>query len=237
MEKKIKNLAYEKLSPEYKFIVDEVSKNMSEDAGIWRAGWQMPRMPESAITKKQYRGVNNFCLTLMAMAKGYGDHRWATFRQMEEKGWSFKKDEEGNSLGKGAGVPIEYFDLIDKQTGKKLDRSVFDGMTVEEKEEYFSNNVKPIRKYYRVFNGDVIDGIPALETKKLNPNEKVETVEKLLEYWNLNEAKIIYGSGQAFYRPKTDEIHLPNREKFFSMQEFYSTALHEMGIQRDTKHV
>ena len=229
MEKKIKNLAYEKLSPEYKFIVDEVTKNLAEGAGLWRAGWQMPRMPESAITKKQYRGVNNFCLTLVAMAKGYGDHRWATFRQMEEKGWGFKKDEEGNSLGKGAGVPIEYFDLIDKQTGKKLDRSVFDGMTVEEKEEYFSNNVKPIRKYYRVFNGDVIDGIPALETKELNPNEKVETVEKLLEYWNLNEAKIIYGSGQAFYRPKTDEIHLPNREKFFSMQEFYSTALHELG--------
>ncbi|MGN0804881.1 MAG: ArdC-like ssDNA-binding domain-containing protein, partial [Candidatus Coproplasma sp.] len=104
MEKKIKNLAYEKLSPEYKFIVDEVMKNLDEGAGLWRAGWQMPRMPESAITKKQYRGVNNFCLTLVAMAKGYGDHRWATFRQIEEKGWSFKKDEEGNSLGKGAGV-------------------------------------------------------------------------------------------------------------------------------------
>ena len=229
MEKKTKNLDYEKLSPEYKFIVDDVTKNLAEGAGLWRAGWQMPKMPESAITKKQYRGVNNFCLTLVAMAKGYGDHRWATFRQIEEKGWSFKKDEEGNSLGKGSGVPIEYFDLIDKQTGKKLDRTVLDGMTVEEKEEYFAKNVKPIRKYYRVFNGDLIDGIPAMETQEPDLNGKVETVEKLLEYWDTNESKIIYGSGQAFYRPKTDEIHLPNREKFFSMQEFYSTALHELG--------
>jgi antirestriction protein ArdC len=163
------------------------------------------------------------------MARGYGDHRWATFKQIEEKGWSFKTDEEGNSLGKGAGVSIEYFDLIDKTTGKKLDRSVLDGMTVEEKDEYFSKNVKPIRKYYRVFNGDVIEGIPAIEKMEINPMEKVDKVEELLDYWNDNEAKIVYGGTQAFYRPKTDEIHLPNRDKFFSMQEFYSTALHELG--------
>lgn len=34
MEKKIKNLAYEKLSPEYKFIVDEVSKNICSRCGV-----------------------------------------------------------------------------------------------------------------------------------------------------------------------------------------------------------
>ena len=189
----------------------------------------MPRVPESAISKKQYHGVNNFCLSLVAMARGYSDHRWATFKQMEEKGWSFKTDDEGNSLGKGAGVSIEYFELLDKETGKRLDRSVFNGMTAEEKDEYFSKNVRPIRKYYRVFNGDVINGIPALEKTEINPMERVERVEGLLDYWNENEAKIIYGGNQAFYRNSTDEIHLPNRETFFSMQEFYSTALHELG--------
>ena len=80
-----------------------------------------------------------------------------------------------------------------------------------------------------MFNGDVINGIPALEKTEINPMEKVDRVEQLLDYWNENEAKIVYGGSQAYYRPKTDEIHLPNREKFFSMQEFYSTALHELG--------
>ena len=229
MEEKTTNNAYDKLTPQRKQIVDEVLKNLEEGTGLWKAGWNLPKVPESAITKKQYHGVNNFFLSLVAMARGYGDHRWATFKQIEEKGWSFKTDEEGNSLGKGAGVSIEYFDLIDKTTGKKLDRSVLDGMTVEEKDEYFSKNVKPIRKYYRVFNGDVIEGIPAIEKMEINPMEKVDKVEELLDYWNDNEAKIIYGGTQAFYKPKTDEIHLPNRDKFFSMQEFYSTALHELG--------
>ena len=117
---------------------NKILKNLEEGTGLWKAGWNLPKVPESAITKKQYHGVNNFFLSLVAMARGYGDHRWATFKQIEEKGWSFKTDEEGNSLGKGAGVSIEYFDLIDKTTGKKLDRSVLDGMTVEEKDEYFS---------------------------------------------------------------------------------------------------
>ena len=229
MEEKTNNNLYDKLTPQRKLIVDEVLKNLEEGTGLWKAGWNMPRVPESAITKKQYHGVNNFCLSLVAMARGYSDHRWATFKQMEEKGWSFKTDDEGNSLGKGAGVSIEYFELLDKETGKRLDRSVFNGMTAEEKDEYFSKNVRPIRKYYRVFNGDVINGIPALEKAEINPMERVERVEGLLDYWNENEAKIVYGGNQAFYRNSTDEIHLPNRETFFSMQEFYSTALHELG--------
>ena len=229
MEEAIKQVDYEKLTPQRKFLFDEVMKNLDEGAGIWKAGWSMPKVPESAITKKQYHGINNVTLSLVAMSRGYGDYRWVTFNQMQEKGWTFKTDEEGNSLGKGAGVSIEYFDLIDKQTGKRLDRSVLDGMTIEEKNDYFTHNVKPIRKFYRVFNGDVINGIPALEKTEINPMEKVDRVEKLLDYWNENEAKIVYGGSQAYYRPKTDEIHLPNREKFFSMQEFYSTALHELG--------
>ena len=229
MEEAIKQVDYEKLTPQRKFLFDEVMKNLDEGAGIWRAGWSMPKVPESAITKKQYHGINNVTLSLVSMSRGYGDYRWVTFNQMQEKGWTFKTDEEGNSLGKGAGVSIEYFDLIDKQTGKRLDKSVLDGMTIEEKNDYFAQNVKPIRKFYRVFNGDIINGIPALEKTEINPMEKVDRVEQLLDYWNENEAKIVYGGSQAYYRPKTDEIHLPNREKFFSMQEFYSTALHELG--------
>ena len=40
---------------------------------------------------------------------------------------------------------------------------------------------------------------------------------------------IVYGGSQAFYRTDTDEVHLPERADFKSMQEFYSTALHEIG--------
>jgi len=47
----------------------------------------------------------------------YTDYRWVTFKQMMDRDWTFKTDAEGNSVGKGKGVPIEFFELIDKRTG------------------------------------------------------------------------------------------------------------------------
>lgn len=235
MEEKMKNSSYDKLTPQKRQIIDEVMGNLENDNGIWRPGWGMPGVPVSGVSNKPYRGVNNFTLTLTAMARQYSDPRWLTFNQMKEKGWKFKTDEEGKSLGRGAGVSVEFFELRDKETGKCFDSKTLDGMTVEEKEEYLRDNVRPIRKYYTVFNGDVIDGIPEREKRSVNPNDKVDRVENLLDYWSSNEAKIVYGGQDAYYRISADEIHLPEREKFFSMQEFYSTALHELG--HSTGHV
>ena len=229
MEAKERNKAYDKLTPQRKQIVDEVIKNLESGVGLWQPGWSMPSVPESAITGKKYRGVNNFLLSIISMQRQYSDPRWATFNQIKDKNWSFKTDEEGRSLGKGAGVSIEYFEMRDKETGKPFDRKVLDGLTAEEKEDYIKDHVRPIRKYYTVFNGDVIEGIPAIEKREINANDKVERVENLLSFWSENEAKIIYGGQDAYYRISADEIHLPDRERFFSMQEFYSTALHELG--------
>lgn len=224
-----KNRAYEKLTPQRKVLVDMVMKNLENGTGLWQQGWKPSGVPKSAATGKPYRGVNNFFLTLIAMSQGYSDNRWVTFNQMKERDWHFKTDEEGNSVGKGKGVSVEFFEFRDRETKKAFDRSVLDGMTADEKEEYMKKNVYPLRKYYTVFNGDLIDGIPQREKHELNPNEQAERAEKILRYWSENESKIIYGGSQAFYRPSTDEIHLPERNDFYSMQEFYSTALHEIG--------
>ena len=72
----------------------------------------------SAITGKRYNGVNRLFLSAATMERGYSDNRWLTYNQMQEKGWDFKRDEEGNSLGKKAGVSIEYFSLYDKSTSR-----------------------------------------------------------------------------------------------------------------------
>ena len=178
-----KNAAYEKLTPQRKQLVDKVMENLEKGNLFWTQGWVSSGAPESAITGKKYRGINNLFLSLIAMSENYGDNRWATFKQMEEKGWTFKKDEEGNSLAKGKGASIEYYEMRDKETKRRFDRSVLDGMTASEQQEYMDKN----------------------------------------------EAKIIYGGSRAFYRTDTDEVHLPERADFKSMQEFYSTALHEIG--------
>lgn len=224
-----KKSAYDKLTPERKQLVDEILNNLQNNKSLWRQGWHVTGAPVSAISGKRYNGVNRLFLSAAMMQRGYSDNRWLTFRQMEEKGWSFKRDAEGNSMGKNAGVAIEFFEFRDRATKKPFDRSVLDGMTAAERDDYMEENVYPIRKYYRVFNGDVIEGIPARERRALDPSGKSKRAESILQFWSDNEAKIIYGGDSAYYLNATDEIHLPEREKFVNMPEFYSTALHEVG--------
>ena len=228
-ENETKSGAYEKLTPQRKQLVDQVLANLDKGKLLWTQGWVAAGAPESAVTGKKYRGINNLYLSLVAMAENYGDNRWATFRQMEEKGWTFKKDEEGHTLGKGKSVSVEYYEMRDKETKRRFDRSVLDGMTFDEQREYMDKNVYWLRKFYRVFNCSLMDGVPAKEMPMIDVNDRIEKAEAILDYWNANESKIVYGGSQAFYRPSTDEVHLPEREKFKSTQSFYDTALHEIG--------
>lgn len=228
-ENETKSSAYEKLTPQRKQLVDQVLANLEKGNLFWTQGWVAAGAPESAVTGKKYRGINNLYLSLVAMAENYGDNRWATFRQMEEKGWTFKKDEEGHTLGKGKSVSVEYYEMRDKETKRRFDRNVLDGMTFDEQREYMDKNVYWLRKFYRVFNCSLMDGVPAKEMPMIDVNDRIEKAEAILDYWNANESKIVYGGSQAFYRPSTDEVHLPEREKFKSTQSFYDTAFHEIG--------
>ena len=230
-----KKSVYDKLTPQRRKLYDTLMSNMENDNSIWRQGWRVKGAPVSAISGKRYNGVNRLFLTAATMERGYSDNRWLTYNQMKEKGWEFKRDEEGNSLGKNAGVPIEYFSLYDKETKKPFDRNALDGMTESERDDYMDENVIALRKYYCVFNGDIIDGIPEREKYKLDANGKNSRAEGILQYWSDNESKIIYEGDNAFYRRITDEIHLRERNAFESLSEFYSTALHE--VAHSTGHV
>ena len=224
-----RSTAYDRLTPQRKQLVDAILANLERGTGLWKQGWVGGEVPVSAITGKRYNGINRIFLLLAAMEKGYSDNRWLTYKQMEDKGWHFKTDEEGRSLGKGAGVAIEYFELRDKETKQPFDRHTLDGMTAEERADYMDENVYPLRKYYRVFNGDVIEGIPERKKGEHDATGYNARAEALIEYWSDTESPIRYGGSAAFYSPKTDDIHLPQKEDFVDMPEYYSTALHEIG--------
>lgn len=80
----------------------------------------------------------------------------------------------------------------------------------------------------RVFNAMQIDGLPALVLPAPRPEPDVhQACEAVL---NDSGAEIHHdGGNQAFYRPMTDSIHLPQRNTFHSASGYYATALHELG--------
>ena len=76
-----KNAAYEKLTPQRKQLVDKVMENLEKGNLFWTQGWVSSGAPESAITGKKYRGINNLFLSLIAMSENYGDNRLGRFCQ------------------------------------------------------------------------------------------------------------------------------------------------------------
>ena len=227
--------AYERLTPQRKLLMDAVLKNLDSGGGLWKQGWAGGGAPVSAITGKSYNGVNRLSLMLAASERGYSDNRWMTFKQMEDKGWSFKRNAEGKSLGRNAGVAIEYFELRDKETKQPFNRHTLDGMTADERNEYMEENVYPLRKYYRVFNGDVIEGIPALGRNEVDESGYNQRAQDLINTWSDTECPIVHGGSMAYYNPVNDEIRLPRRESFVDLPEYYSTALHEIGHSTGAK--
>lgn len=225
----IRKTTYEKLTPQRKILVDQVLNNLEKGTGLWTQGWSNSGVPVSAITGKAYRGVNNVFLTLVSMREGYTDNRWLTYKQMTDKGWTFKTDAEGKSLGKGKGVSVEFFEIRDRLTKQPFSKSSIAHLEPDERYDYIKENVYTIRRFHYVFNGSLVEGIPEKEKKTIDPKDRVERADNIIQYWSEHEAKIRYGGDEAYYRLRTDSIQLPLESDFVDMQEFYSTALHEIG--------
>ncbi len=90
-----------------------------------------------------------------------------------------------------------------------------------------------VLKSFRLFNLDQIDGIEAPATEARPAFVALEAAERIL---SASQAQIQIGGTQAFYRRSDDTIHLPERERFTSVENFYAVALHEMTHSSGAKH-
>ena len=199
-----------------KSVADMFVKGLSEEGLNWKQGWATTGELRNAVSNRHYRGLNEFYLKLVSMVHGYKDPRWMTFNQIRDEGYHLEKGSKG--------AKVEYwfpFDTIKKKgvSFEEKERLIKEG---ERKKEDFSL----VAKYYTVFNGDNISGLPEIELPK-NEIEPSVVLEQIFRGMNVE----IYNDGEdrAFYRPSTDDIHLPLPEVFSSDNEYNAVAFHELG--------
>lgn len=199
-----------------KSVADMFVKGLSEEGLNWKQGWATTGELRNAVSNRHYRGLNEFYLKLVSMVHGYKDPRWMTFNQIRDEGYRLEKGSKG--------AKVEYwfpFDTIKKKgvSFEEKERLINEG---ERKKEDFSL----VAKYYTVFNGDNISGLPEIELPK-NEIEPSVVLEQISRGMNVE----IYNDGEdrAFYRPSTDDIHLPLPEVFSSDNEYNAVAFHELG--------
>ena len=209
-----------KLSSEKQELVNEILEMIKNDSLSWKKVWKSLEAPNNPVTDKKYRGTNNVRLLVSSAKHKFKDPRWVTFNQARQKGWKVKKGEKA--------TPIYYYQLTDRKTKKAFISEMVENMSEKDRNDYFMNNVYYLTKKYSVFNGEQLEGIEKYrENIRYDSAGRNEILEKMIDS---SEAEIIYDQlDRAFYSPGKDTIHLPERERFNSIEELYSVALHEMA--------
>lgn len=209
---------YAKTKEFRKQVADNFIKGLSEEGLEWKKGWADKGPMRNGVSGKVYRGINQFTLQAVSMMRGYNDPRWMTFKQIQNG--------DNLHLTKGSkGVRVEYWFPIDKieqksVTYKEMNELIKSGE--REREDFF---MKP--KYFVVFNGSCIEGLPEFKLEQ-NPDVKpAQAVEMLSK--SMNVPILHDGGDNAFYRRSTDSIHLPEPSAFKSSEMYNAVALHELA--------
>jgi antirestriction protein ArdC len=199
-------------------IAQELIKHLEKGTAPWQKPWSPADgndLPHNPTTGNAYSGGNTLTL-MMAMRN---DPRWMTYKQAQDIGAQVRKGEKGMPIVK----MITHKTITERDSNGKPKRNQ-DGETIK-------HHIKldmPIFKYYSVFNGEQIDGLPEWERNAKEQDwQDIERAENILKASGANIAH--YAQNRAFYRSSEDKIYLPHKEQFPSADNYYSTALHELG--------
>lgn len=205
-----------KLSKTREQLIRMYIESLEEEKIPWRKRWNSSSN-KNGITNTDYKGVNQLLLSVVASQEHYNDNRWLTYFQIKEKGYKLKKS-------KGKGVPIEFWSVYDIVNKKRIDISEYEKLIEKypEKKDYY----KLFCSVSYVFNADLIEGIPAVETNK---NMKTVEIPSFISnvIKNLGVKYSEHGN-RAYYSPLTDEVVLPPKEEFIDQYSYFATQLHEL---------
>lgn len=185
-------------------IVDAIEQGIRQDRPpLWRGQGGAQAIPHNFHTGKRYRGINVLTLWIAANARAYGSGAWLTYRQAEALGGHVRKAEKA--------VPVVYYQPVESQ---RIDTA--------SGEEETHHGI--LLKTYWLFNLDQIEGIEA----PLPTSSEFRGIDIAEQVIAGSGAVIVEGGTKAFYRPSTDEISLPSRNRFSRAESFYAVALHEL---------
>lgn len=204
-------------------------KALDESPLEWHKAWQSSNTGRAvnAINGKTYKGINAFWLKMREDEQNFADNRWATFKQVQEKGWKVKRGSRGSK--------VEFYMIMDSLKKKAMPWSEYSKLTEEQKSEEIIKDGKKTYRYrltskiYTVFNGSQIEGIPELKIhRRYNDITPDEVVKKVSEGMGVTFNEVENGTS-AFYSPVGDYVSIPSASQFDSDYDYSATALHELG--------
>ena len=182
----------------YDIVTERILSELEKGEVPWRKPWRtLP--PANLISKRHYRGVNFFLLSLA----GYGSQYWLTYRQAQSLGGNVRKGEHGTK------IVFWKFDKYETETA--------DGETEKRPSAFL--------RYYVVFNLEQTEGLKALLA--LPPANPIESAETIVA--GMPNPPAFEQDFRASYIPSKDTVTMPSRTAFEFSAEYYSTLFHELA--------
>ena len=197
----------------YTRITDRIIADLERGVRPWMKPWSA-KNAEGRINQplrvngERYRGINVLILWSEALANGYTNSVWMTFRQAIELGGHVRRGEHGTVV-----VFASKFQKVETtDEGEEIARTI------------------PFLRGYTTFNVGQIDGLPDrfYHPTDVHPLPSVERVADAEEFVVNTAADIRHGGIEAFYAPSTDRIQMPMFESFCDAQAYYGVLLHEL---------
>lgn len=201
--------------PFHERVAENLIDKLQQGTAPWQKPWvagQGSFMPVNPTTGKRYKGINAMYL----MAQGFDDARWMTYKQAAGMDAQVRKGESGTQ--------IQYWKFSEEELKRDAQGKPVMGQDGQPAKIVIKLE-RPRVFFATVFNAEQIDGLPPVikQEHTWNALERAETI------LSASGAAIHHGGDGAFYRPGTDSIHLPGREAFPTADNYYATALHELG--------
>ncbi len=201
----------------YSIVTERIIEKLEAGTIPWHKPWRSIGAPQNLVSKKSYRGINVWLLTM----QGYISPYWATLRQINELGGRVRKGEKS--------TPVVFWRIY--VDGVEV-RANSDQHEPEHEQEEGQGRRRFVLRYYSIFNTEQCE-LPASVSEKLAfPEQRqldpIEACEKILTGMP-NPPEIVHAGDQAFYSPITDRITMPPRGLFENAEEYWSTFWHEAG--------
>lgn len=185
----------------YDMVTERILEQLEQGIIPWHKPWTGTAGAWSRSTGRAYSLLNQWWLPA---------GEYATFKQIQEAGGKVKKGEKGHQV-----VFWKLQKIEEEVDGEKALKTI------------------PILRYYTVFNINQCEGIEQKYHKDEveNHNEPIAELEAIKnDYLKRSGVKLAHKKqDRAYYQPAFDGIVLPLVEQFDSIEEYYSTAFHEMA--------
>jgi antirestriction protein ArdC len=221
----------------YQEITDKIIEEMEKENLPWQKGWDEKMgatilcRPINPISGFPYtKGNAVYLASIGREIDGGKDPRFCSFKAAEKKGWSVRKGAHGFGITQGFKATKDRFGMpLPPEDWHWTSRIsvVFHAsqLCVHEKIlDAAGNQLKDEKGKPMVVEKDIPAFVQAIGYTHA---EQMDIAEHML----VRSGAAIHNdaANEAYYLPKTDEIHLPPKTAFPALANYYAVALHELG--------